>query len=130
LFAKPPYYRGLISADKIAQLRAELRFLNEVNPQVKFNWASRPGGFAVMTIYDEDILLNITTSDRFAGLGCYLEPFDKAEVDRLIKMVQKDTVLSPEDAYGYADKLWDHILQIVENYIPEEGQIVEDLSYD
>lgn len=124
----PPYYRAKISADKVSQLKEDLRFLNKVNPQVKFNWSVGHGGFAVMTIFDTGVLLNITASDRFTGVGGYL-PLENEEVNRLIETLQKDTIFSEKEARNYADSLWGYIMQMLEEYIPEEGEIIENVSY-
>lgn len=124
----PPYFRAKISADKVSQLKEDLRFLNKVNSQVKFNWSVGHGGFAVMTIFDTGVLLNITASDRFTGVGGYL-PLGNEEVDRLIETLQKDTGFSEIEARYYADSLWGYIMQMLEEYIPEEGEIIENVSY-
>jgi hypothetical protein len=125
----PPYYRAKISANKMSQLKEDLQFLETVNAQVRFNWSVRPGGFAVLTIFDMGVLLNITASDRFTGVGGYL-PLENEQVDRLIETLQKDSSFSEKEAQNYADSLWSYIMQLLETYIPDEGKIVEDMSYE
>lgn len=127
----PPYYRGKLPKEKLAALKKELQFLKTINHQVRFiqNYNRPPDyGFGVMNIHDQEILMSVLLVSEFTSLGFYV-PLDEQEKEDLMKELQQQRVLSDQQLKQSASRLWDYLTEILEKYVPAEGQKVDDMSF-
>ncbi|MEN6306320.1 MAG: hypothetical protein ABFD91_01085 [Anaerohalosphaeraceae bacterium] len=127
----PPYYYGHVSVKKRAELMDELRFLKNVNSQVKFIPAHHHPleyRFGAMNIFDEELLMSVVITIRATTLG--LSWSQEQQDKELIQILQGEQNLSREFSMEYyADLLWDYVIQILEKYVPAEGQKTDNLHF-
>lgn len=121
-----PYYRAKLSPDKMAMLRDDFFILKRVNPQFKFLVEPRPPdyNFAVVNIIDKEMLMNIQMTHYctvFMGLN-----FSEGKV---MEELQKQGVFSHEIRSRNAFTLCAYLESILKKYVPDEGQIVDDLDF-
>ncbi len=130
--AGPPYYQGHISKGKMAELRTELAFLDNVNGQYKYIEEFGPPdyGFGQMNILGDPVnaCMCLVRKSYCVGEDVFWL-VENDEAGKLLKMAENCEFQPMRERALIANDIWTYTTEIIGKYVPETGQEV-DLSFE